>query len=268
MTGEAGSCGRGRKYALRSTVDQDNPIKGSTSRGVSNRARSGRIVKEAPIASDEAAFGPAREKRPEVAHRCIRNWEGDEPDSPNRHWLPTDHGQGLAISGDAVRLQADIGTLAVYVATKWRKLSKLGAAAEEDRRRRFLDRLHACFEAEPLEDGMDHPAEQVIAVALDAEAREAVLGRIRGICLDPRSPAFSAAVFLCLARQPGVGSATWRVELVRNGLAADDVELRDAAVQAAEIWGDPGFRQVLEAHSEPVPWLDEYVRGVIDDLAG
>ena len=63
-----------------------------------------------------------------------RYWEGDEPDSPNRHWLPTDHGQGLGISGDAVRLQADIGTLAVYVATKWRKLTKLGR-----RRKRIVD---------------------------------------------------------------------------------------------------------------------------------
>ena len=31
--------------------------------------------------------------------------------------------------------------------------------------------------------------------------------------------------------------------------------------------GTPGFRQLLDAHPEPVPWLDEYVRGVIDDLA-
>lgn len=195
-------------------------------------------------------------------------WEGDEPDNPNRHWLPSAHGQGLAISSDAARLQANIGSLAVYVVKTWRKLSKQRSSVEEDRRRHFLDRLHACFEAEPLEDGMDHPAEQLIAEALDSEAREIVLGWIGGICLDPRNPAFSAAALLCVARQPAVGGAEWRVELVRSGLAADDVELRDAAVQAAEIWGDPGFRQVLEAHSEPVPWLDEYVRGVIDDLAG
>ena len=58
---------------------------------------------------------------------------------------------------------------------------------------------------------MDHPAEQVIAAALDAEAREAVLGWIRGICLDPRSPRF---------RQPCsfVWLASRKLEVPHGGL--------------------------------------------------
>ena len=126
----------------------------------------------------------------------------------------------------------------------------------------------AAFEAEPLEDGMDHSGEYVIAAALESEDPDVVLRWIRSFCLESTMPAFAAGVLLSVARLPGVGTAGWRGELVRGGLAADDVELRDAAMQAAEHWGAPGLRRILSAHSEPVGWLDEYRRGVMDDLGG
>lgn len=37
--------------------------------------------------------------------------------------------------------------------------------------------------------------------------------------LDPTRPAFAAGVFLCVARRPEVGTAAWREDLVRSGLA-------------------------------------------------
>ena len=70
----------------------------------------------------------------------------------------------------------------------------------------------AAFEAEPLEDGMDHPAEQVIAAALAAEKSDVALRWIRSICLDSTRPAFAAGVLLCVARLPGVGNAGWRAK--------------------------------------------------------
>ena len=140
--------------------------------------------------------------------------------------------------------------------------------ADGSGRRQLRDRLMAAFEAEPLEDGMDHPAEQVITAALAAEKPDVVLRWIRSICLDSTRPAFAAGVLLCVARLPGVGNAGWRERLVRGGLATDDVEVRDAAMQAAEHWGDPVLRRTLSAHSEPVGWLDEYRRGVMEDLGG
>lgn len=140
--------------------------------------------------------------------------------------------------------------------------------AEERGRRRLRDRLAAAFESEPIEDGMDHPAERVIAAAVDSGDPDVALRWIQSICLDSTRPAFAAGVFQCVARQPGVGIAAWREELVRGGLAADDVEVRDAAMQAAEHWRDPGLRPILAAHSEPVAWLDDFRRGVMDDLGG
>lgn len=190
----------------------------------------------------------------------IGTWGGDWPTVP--------HEQGLAISADGAQLQTDIRFFLMRVVWDWRTTDILVSQAEERGRQRLQDRLRASLDAEPLEDGMDHPAESVIATALDSEDPDTVLRWIQSFCLDSSNPAFAAAVFVCVARQPGVGTARWREELVRGGLAVDEVEVRDAAMQAAEYWADPGFLHVLSAHSEPVGWLDEYRRGIMDDLGG
>lgn len=141
------------------------------------------------------------------------------------------------------------------------------ATRQAQPRRRFLESLHAAFDSEPLEDGMAHPAEAVIRTALRSENRPAVLGWIQGACLDSNDPAFATGVLLCIARQPWLGDPKWRTEIVCRALAVDDVTMRDAAVQAAETWGDAGLQQVLRDHADPVPWLDDYARGVAEDLA-
>lgn len=53
---------------------------------------------------------------------------------------------------------------------------------------------------------------------------------------------------------------------MRAALANNDLEIRDAAVQAAESWTDIEVLEVLQGHSEKVPWLREYVDSVIEDL--
>lgn len=181
-------------------------------------------------------------------------------------WPPTARRQGLAISHDAACLQTEIEELAKRVFASWRTTAESVSPTRGRDRRRFLDRLHASFDAEPLEDGMDHPAEQVITAALESEDPDKVLQWVRSACLESENPAFAAATFLCAARQPGIGTAAWRAGLVHGGLASENIELRDAAIQAAEIWGDAGLREILADHSEPVSWLDEYRRGVMDDL--
>lgn len=127
--------------------------------------------------------------------------------------------------------------------------------------------LQASFEAAPLGDGTCHPAEKIIDEALRSGAGPSVLGWLRAFCLDAARPGFAASVLRCLGRQADAGTADWRVELVRDGLATDGVEIRDAAVQAAEAWGDLGMVEALESHREPVAWLREYIGSVIDDLS-
>lgn len=136
--------------------------------------------------------------------------------------------------------------------------------AERDR---LLAKLMASFEDDPIEDGMDHLAEDIIAEALGSEKQDTVLGWLADFCTDMEHPAFTASLLRCLGRLERAGTDSWRKELVRYGLSADDAEIRDAAVQAAESWGDSSLIEVLEAHSEPEPWLHQYIVDVIGDLA-
>ena len=114
----------------------------------------------------------------------------------------------------------------------------------EDRKQdRLAAELWAALEADPFEDGMRHPAEEIIEEALRSRESQRVLEWLKDLSLDTTHPSFSAEVLRCLGRQTHPGTASWRAGLVRDGLAVDDVEMRDAAVRAAEWWGDPDMQK-------------------------
>ena len=122
--------------------------------------------------------------------------------------------------------------------------------------------------AEPVEDGIVHPAEQILDEAIRSVPASTVEKWLEGLILDTRSPATSAALLRCLGRKRDVGTVQWRGRLVREVLRKPDVELRNAAVQAAESWGDAELATVLREHNEPVRWLRQYIVAVAQELEG
>ena len=143
---------------------------------------------------------------------------------------------------------------------------KAEANVQDDRRAQLACRLNAAFETEPVEDGMDHPAEEIIKEAWLSPGEARVVEWLLGFCLEAEHPNFAASVLRCLGRQVRPGTDSWRTVLVRSALKMDDAEIRDAAVQAAESWGGQDMRSELISHHEPLPWLRRYVRDVIEDL--
>jgi len=129
----------------------------------------------------------------------------------------------------------------------------------------LVSRLKFAFEAEPLEDGFSHHAERIIDDALRSLKGWQVLTWLRGLSLDASDPGFAAAVLRCLARRR-LGTPAWHAGIVQSALAADDVEMRDAAVQAAESWGGQEVLEVLGNHIEVIPWLRNYLEDVVEDL--
>jgi hypothetical protein len=150
----------------------------------------------------------------------------------------------------------------VHDLTEWQE-----EATDSRGQERLAARLRASFEVEPVEDGMGHPAEEIIGEALRSSEAAKVLDSLRYFCTDAAQPSFAASALRCLGRHDYVGTSSWRVGLVRDSLAMDSVEIRDAAVQAAELWGDTDSIEVLRSHTEPEPWLKQYVFDVVDDLA-
>lgn len=137
---------------------------------------------------------------------------------------------------------------------------------QEVSRTQLANRLKWLFEEKPLEDGMDHAAEVVIAGALQSAGEPRTIQWLQEFCLNDETPDFAASVLRCIGRQARIGTDSWRTSLVRRALTRDDAEIRAAAVQAAETWGGQNIRNELARHSEPVPWLRSYIRDVIEDL--
>ena len=130
-------------------------------------------------------------------------------------------------------------------------------------------RLHRAFDLEPFEDGNKHVAEDVIREALQTTRRTAILEWLRTLVVDrgTSDPLFAASLLRCLSRESEfVGDAAWRSDFVRDALGLSDVQLRDAAMQAAENWGDSAMIVVLQEHTENIQWLDAYRKDVIADL--
>ena len=144
-------------------------------------------------------------------------------------------------------------------------IDTVGFAIEGPEKERLEFGLKAAFDAEPLENGINHPAEQIIGDALRSGDRLHILAWLRALSVDVEHPGLSASVLRCLSRSRP-GTSVWRAGVVRAALGAGDVEMRDAAVQAAESWGGAEMRDVLRGHVEGVSWLRAYIQDVVDDL--
>ncbi len=186
----------------------------------------------------------------------------------------------LSTAPDAAELQIQLVRRKYELERKWatadepyipqdawhRNIHVDACSFEVSEQSRLMLSLHASFEAEPLEDGMDHPADEIIRGALRDAKDDRVFHWIKESCLDAKRSSFAASVLRCVGRQMYPGSEAWRTELVRCALDMEDVEIRGAAIQAAEFWGGPDICEVLKAHDEPLQWLRNYVRDVIEDL--
>ncbi len=146
------------------------------------------------------------------------------------------------------------------------KAETLQTPVEDREQERLEVMLRAAFEAEPLEDGMDHPADQIIENALRSTEDQRIFDWFSYFSLDAKHPNFASSVLRCLGRQTHIGKAAWRTGLVRDALTMDDIEIRDAAVQAAESWGGQEMIDVLISHDEPESWLRECIPEIIEDL--
>jgi hypothetical protein len=51
-----------------------------------------------------------------------------------------------------------------------------------------------------------------------------------------------------------------------GALLHPDVEVREAAVRAIEMWEDPAIIGYLERREEKVSWLANYIKQVIKDI--
>ncbi len=136
-------------------------------------------------------------------------------------------------------------------------------------RERLRSDLQMLIETEPVEDGISHPIEQRLKDELvnnSISAPEA----IQQLFYDWRErPSFAAVLLRCLGRCDSSVVGQWGLDLAFGALSHWDVEVRDAAVSALELWGGLAARQALQERieQEPIPWLARYMKQVVTDLS-
>ena len=128
-------------------------------------------------------------------------------------------------------------------------------------------RLRNSISEEPIEEGVSHPAEQILMDALTNHPREAS-GWISQIYQTHFSEgyAFSSGILRCIGRLNAESVSQFGLPMVRQGLKHPHSEVRDSAVRALEHWGGSGAIEILSTHVDEEAWINDYIARVIKDL--
>lgn len=151
----------------------------------------------------------------------------------------------------------------VLTRIEWRSARPRRAPLDE-----VEERLLEALLYEPVEDGVTHSGEWLLEEAVEQHGPEQVCDWVTTVLSaeEVRRRGLAPAIVRIVARNPGLCSGELRRRLVERALSEEDVEMRDAGVQAAETWGDRELVAALRGHAEPVGWLREYIDKVITDL--
>ena len=132
---------------------------------------------------------------------------------------------------------------------------------------RLESQLLTGLKVDPVEDGYTHPLEVLLEENIKYHGswvRELIIEVLLGDCWNY---SLKAGLIRLLSRLKPF-TEEWRFKVVESGLSSPDVELRDAAVQAAENWEDSDIVQLLQEQAviEGCSWLKDYISSVINDI--
>lgn len=137
-----------------------------------------------------------------------------------------------------------------------------------DQQEQFSLTILHLLAVEPIDDGYSHPAEDVIEKALKKHNISAPLWVQAIYSENIKHPSLAGGLLRCVGRLKNDLVEPWGRNMARRGLSHPDVEVREAAIRALEMWGGQESAEALKNHtdSEPVVWLKNYLNQVIKDL--
>ena len=124
----------------------------------------------------------------------------------NEHWNAIQHGMAQGLTGQTTSIirEGQTVSMLVYPAPiSTRSVEQ--APLTEPEFKRLASSLSVTFESTPFEDGMDHPAEDVIETALQSLGGFPILDWFRDLSLDTSHPSFAASTLRCLGRRSQLG---------------------------------------------------------------
>ncbi len=148
---------------------------------------------------------------------------------------------------------------------------KVGAeepwAPSDPRTSFFISSIRSEIEAEPVESGMAHPAEETLGKWLE-EDPGGLKDWMDSLLNTENNGAFVASVLRCFGRVAEGKMKEEGAEILRLASENPDVEVRDAAYQVLDSWGGHEALRILKVRAglETDVWLREYIEKVVEDL--
>lgn len=131
--------------------------------------------------------------------------------------------------------------------------------------RRLSHDLLESLVTEPIEDGVTHASESILRTALQDD-QVATQAWLKEQWRRETNAGLLAALMKCVGRLTCDETLMWGLEIADISLKHPDVEVRDAAVQALELWGGTEAADLLRQHSEEVGWLRKYIAQILSEL--
>ena len=120
--------------------------------------------------------------------------------------------------------------------------------------------IKSLIEDYPVEDGYSHPAEEILKEVI---FEDNIAFKEWLLQLEKENEALFAEVLRLLGRIEPTQIEDWYLEIAKIALANPNIEVRDAAVQAIELWATPKAFSLLREHCEQTSWLKEYIDRII-----
>jgi len=120
--------------------------------------------------------------------------------------------------------------------------------------------IKSLIEDYPVEDGYSHPAEEILKEVI---FEDNIAFKEWLLQLEKEDEALFAEVLRLLGRIEPTQIEDWYLEIAKIALANSNIEVRDAAVQAIELWATPKAFSLLREHCEQTSWLKEYIDRII-----
>jgi hypothetical protein len=216
-----------------------------------------------PLWQTSAVSGRSAEAEQFLA-RAPTGAEFDEPPSSGHGVIPLRQTRAVSTNADALlarALEALLGAEAIRHHHDWVTAWLAPPANIVAETRKLFELVDQLFSDHPIEDGVSHPAERTLQSWVErfpVDSPAALAGKLRSSSYPHR-----VELLRCLGRMPFRNVRDQATGILADALRSEDIELRDAAVRAFELWREPSLAVILRAHREPTPWLAEYIRRIL-----
>lgn len=139
----------------------------------------------------------------------------------------------------------------------------------DDFRDQFYFQLLYELELEPIEDGVSHPIERILQDLISKSSqvgRDWITASFQRL-IDEKKDSIAAGLLQCIGRIKSDALETIIEDLVSQGLAHSNAEVRESAISVMEQLEHQSFVSTLGNHQDSVPWLQRYARKVASEIA-